>query len=469
MSHNELKLNKHNFRMIKNENEIENLLFHVPTTSLYELDDNGMSLINELENGTLELNNTNKDDLEMLASLGLIGKEEPSTYQEIKNLPATTLILNVASGCNLSCTYCYKEDLETLSNSGNMTFETAKLAIDQLYSGAKDKKDFNVTFFGGEPLGNFALIQEVTKYARDFFSQKGATVDFTMTTNATLLTREIIEFLKENKFGITISMDGPASIHNMNRLTNSGGGSYEQVRKKVKLLQSLYKSERPVGARVTLTAGITQIDEIWDHLFNDLGFDDVGFAPATASDNSRFNLSEFELVKVFNGFKTLGQKYIDSAIKGEFNGFSNLHRIVGDIHAGRKKKLPCGAGVGLLSVSYKGDFDLCHRFTGSDFTSFGNVTTGLDKPKLTNFIEKRLNTNDGDCATCHIRNLCAGGCYHESYIKYNDPSKAVLHYCDIMRDWIDYGLYVYSVIREKNPEFFDIYFNEEKGDTNGLI
>ncbi len=100
---------------------------------------------------------------------------------------------------------------------------------------------------------------------------------------------------------------------------------------------------------------------------------------------------------------------------------------------------------------------------------FGDVKTGLDKPKLSNFIEKRLNTNDGDCSTCHIRNLCAGGCYHESYIRYNDPTKAVLHYCDIMRDWIDFSLLSYSKIRNGNPEFFDKYFKEEKGDTNGLI
>ena len=467
MSHNELKANKHNYRIVQNDQE--NLLFHVPTTSLYELDKGGVELINALEKGTLQLNDSTKDDITMLASLGIIGKEEQSDYQEVKDLPATTLILNIASGCNLSCTYCYKEDLTTMKNSGNMTFETAVQAIKHLYDGAKNQKKYNVTFFGGEPLGNFKLIKEVTEYSKKFFFEKGADVDFTITTNATLLTKEIIEFLRDYGFGITISIDGPAAIHNKTRLTNNGSGSYKQVVKKVKLLQTLYKSKRPIGARVTLTAGITQVDEIWNHLFNELNFDDVGFAPATASDNSIFNLREEELKTVFDGFKTLGQKYINSAIKGEFNGFSNLHRIVGDIHAGRKKKLPCGAGVGLLSVSYKGDFDLCHRFTGSDFTNFGNVQTGLDKPKLTNFIEKRLNTNEGDCSSCHIRNLCAGGCYHESYMRYNDPTKSVLHYCDIMRDWIDYGLYVYSVIREKNPEFFDIYFKDEKGDTNGLI
>lgn len=38
-----------------------------------------------------------------------------------------------------------------------------------------------------------------------------------------------------------------------------------------------------------------------------------------------------------------------------------------------------------------------------------------------------------------------------------------------MRDWIDFGLYAYSKIRNNNPKFFDLYFKEEKGDVNGLI
>lgn len=466
MSNNEFKVNRQNFRIVKKDSE--NLLFHVPTTSLFEIDKDNEELLNRLNKKDTKITDFSKEELVELEKLNIIGNIEKQEYIEVKNFPATTLILNVASGCNLSCTYCYKADLTTLKNSGNMSFETATAAIEQLYAGAPNQKVYNVTFFGGEPLSNFDLIKEVTTFAVKFFKEKNALVDFTMTTNATLLTKEIIEFLKAYKFGITISIDGPKAIHNKTRLTNAGTGSYDAVRKKVEMLLSLY-NDRPIGARVTLTRGVTQIEEIWNHLYNELKFTEVGFAPATASDNAMFNLSEFELLKVFEGFKEMGEKYIDSALEDEFNGFSNLHRLLGDIHAGRKKKLPCGAGVGLLSVSYDGNFDLCHRFTGSDFGNFGNIKTGLDKPKLSNFIEKRLNKNDGDCSTCHIRNLCAGGCYHESYIRYNDPTKAVLHYCDIMRDWIDFGLYAYSKIRNNNPKFFDLYFKEEKGDVNGLI
>ena len=51
---------------------------------------------------------------------------------------------------------------------------------------------------------------------------------------------------------------------------------------------------------------------------------------------------------------------------GDNNGFSNMHQLMTDLHQGRRKSLPCGAGVGLLAVDGDGDLNLCHRFTGSE-------------------------------------------------------------------------------------------------------
>lgn len=459
MSAKPTQLNSHNYRLFNDD--ARNLLFHVPSSSLFELEDDDEKAIRNLEK-TRNLKGQDKDFVASLEKLDIIGKGQISKDIEVKNLPATTLILNIASGCNLSCTYCYKEDLTTLKNSGNMTFEIAKEAINQLHTNTPNQPLYTITFFGGEPLSNFPLIKDVVLYANDFFKKHKAKVDYNLTTNGTLLNETIIDFFKKYRIGLTLSMDGPKDIHDKTRLTNAQKGTYDIVSKKAKLLLNSYKS-RPIGARVTLTRGITDVVRIWDHLFNEMGFNEVGFAPATSSDSSIFNLTEKELLKVFEGFKVLGNDYVEAALKNRFNGFSNIHRIISDIHFGTKKSLPCGAGVGLLSVSYSGSYDLCHRFTGSDFPSFGNIQQGLDKIKLTKFIEKRANNQDISCQTCHIRNFCAGGCYHESYIKYGNPLSAVLHYCDIMRDWIDFGIVAYAKIKDKNPKFIETYFKEEKG------
>ena len=158
----------------------------------------------------------------------------------------------------------------------------------------------------------------------------------------------------------------------------------------------------------------------------------------------------------------LGRDYESAALRGENTGFSNMHQLMTDLYEGTRKTLPCGAGVGMLAVDKDGDLNLCHRFTGSSLPVYGNVTDGIDKQRLGGFLEAAADRSDRACATCRIRNLCAGGCYHESYAHFNDPLKPAYHYCDIMRDWVDFGVGVYSKIITSNPEFFSRHISPRR-------
>ena len=168
----------------------------------------------------------------------------------------------------------------------------------------------------------------------------------------------------------------------------------------------------------------------------------------------RFNLSGDELTEVFGQMKILGGRYEKAALAGENTGFSNMHQLMTDLYEGTRKTLPCGAGIGMLAVDKRGDLNLCHRFTGSDMPTYGNVGSGIDSERLGAFLESAADRDGRGCATCRIRNLCAGGCYHESYAHFSDPLKPTYHYCDIMRDWVDFGIGVYSNLITRNPAFF---------------
>ncbi|HLO75607.1 MAG TPA: SPASM domain-containing protein, partial [Magnetospirillum sp.] len=222
----------------------------------------------------------------------------------------------------------------------------------------------------------------------------------------------------------------------------------------VKALLARYTA-RPVGARVTLTAGVTDVVRIHRHLKDELGFAEVGFAPVTTADRSVFNLNAEELRQVFEGLKELGREYLDAALEGRNTGFSNMHQLLSDFTEGTAKSLPCGAGIGLLAVASDGDITLCHRFTGSDLPTFGNVNTGWDRDAARSFVERAANRHDTGCGKCWIRKLCAGGCYHEAYARHADPLHPNVHYCELMRDWVEFGLSVYAQIKQRNPQFID--------------
>lgn len=457
--------------------DAERLLFHIPSSSLFAADELTGGIID-----TLRERGCTSDELPQRLQGRFSGEEINETLRELLALEVVsdgsaltpeigvrrvertainTVVLNVNTGCNLSCTYCYKEDLDKPSAGKKMSAETAEASVEMLLRESPDETRFTVVFFGGEPLSNRPLIEHMVDYCERRFREAGKQVEFVMTTNATLLTEEIVDYLDAHRFGLSVSIDGPKTVHDRNRITVGGQGTYEVVRRKADMLLSRYRS-RPVGARVTLTRGITDVETIWDHLFNELGFAEVGFAPVTSGDISDYNLSGEELIAVFANMKALGRRYLEAALEHRNIGFSNLHQLITDIHEGHKKALPCGAGLKMLAVDHKGELNLCHRFTGSSLPTFGNVQSGVKQAELNDFLSQRLDRTDTGCDSCRIRNLCSGGCYHESYARYGDPAHPTYHYCELMRDWVDFGIEVYSRIMAVNPAFISSYISPRK-------
>jgi uncharacterized protein len=446
-------------------------LLHVPTTAVFGVDALGLSVIEHCrETGgrsVEELVTLLADryppvrvrafaaELQTLGMLQPSGSLRPINPRSVKvnAYPLSTLVLNVNTGCNLSCTYCYKEDLAKPAAGRKMDFATAARSVDLLLEAGAARERINIVFFGGEPLTNVALIKQVVDYAEGAAVRAGKAMDFSMTTNATLLTPALIDYFDAHRFGMSVSMDGPKTIHDRHRKSVGGRGTYEVVARKVGLLLERYRS-RPVGARVTLGGGTTEVEAIHAHLRGEIGFHEVGYAPVTAAAEAGHALSDAELAEVQRAFERLGEDYRRAALRGANNGFSNMHQLMTDLHQGRRKSLPCGAGVGLLAVDGEGDLNLCHRFTGSELPAFGNVATGIDGARLGAFIDKAIDREGTHCETCRIRNLCAGGCYHESYARFGDPHHRTYHYCDLLRRWVDFGVRVYADIQRHNPDFF---------------
>ncbi|AVO36320.1 quinohemoprotein amine dehydrogenase maturation protein [Pukyongiella litopenaei] len=454
------------------------VLFHVPTTSLFDMDDIDRAVLDFAADHDAGFSRDDIDRrfgeaaasdaaarLDAFLRLDVVNDGRPLKPErppiEIEAFPLTTIVLNVNTGCNLACSYCYKEDLAIPSRGQKMAFDTARRAVELLLRENPGRDSYNIVFFGGEPLSNLPLIRQVVDWAEPHFAALGSAVNFSLTTNATLLTEEIVDWLDRHRFGLTVSMDGPKAMHDLNRKTVGGKGTYDAVAKKARMLLARYRS-KPVGVRVTLTAGVTRIHEIWDHLKNDIGFAEVGFSPVTSGEMDAFNLSGDELGEVFSGMKSLGALFLAEALEGRNIGFSNMHQLMQDLWEGRSKALPCGAGVGMLAVNHDGALNLCHRFVGSELDPFGSVETGIAREELAGFIKSRSDRTEKGCATCRIRNLCAGGCYHESYAHFSDPLKPAYHYCDLMRDWVDFGIGIYSRLIREAPEYFHTHISPRR-------
>jgi len=379
--------------------------------------------------------------------------------------PLQALVLNVTNQCNLACTYCYEFGSDKIATPAGkpkyMSLETAKGSIDFLLKSSGNREAVHVTFFGGETLMNFKLLREVVGYANHQAGAQGRKITFSLTTNGTLLTDEIIDFLSENAIGVTVSMDGPAELQDKRRVYKNGKGSYAVIEPRLRALIARHKT-RAVTARVTLTDGVTDVIRIFRHLKDDIGFHEVGFAPVTASDNQDYSLGDAGMETVLGGFHALADEWLDHALRGEMHGFTNVSETIGELISGTNKSHPCGAGLGLLGVSPSGDLSPCHRFTDADTHSLGNLETGLDQGKREDFLSRGHVGAKYECQSCWARPLCAGGCHHEAFVRYGDTGHANLHYCDWIRDWTDTCLKIYGAVAVGNPGFLQ-HFAKRKG------
>ncbi|WP_298166247.1 radical SAM protein, partial [Novosphingobium sp.] len=252
--------------------------------------------------------------------------------------PLQALVLNVTNQCNLACTYCYEFGADKIATPAGkpkyMSLETAKSSVDFLLKSADRREAVHITFFGGETLMNFRLLRDVVLYADEAAKAAGKRITYSLTTNATLLTDEIIAFLSDHVIGVTVSMDGPPELQDARRVYKNGKGSYAVMEPRLRKLIAGHKT-RAVTARVTLSAGVTDVKRIYQHLKHDIGFHEVGFAPVTTAGEERdYALDGDAMTGVLADFEALADEWLDYALQGKVHGFTNVSETISELIAG---------------------------------------------------------------------------------------------------------------------------------------
>lgn len=134
---------------------------------------------------------------------------EPSAATSRKSIsdnrkvgPFKRIKIQLGLSCNYECSYCSQRFVERPP-------ETSKKDIDDFMSmfDALPKVDgaFRVEFWGGEPLVYWKTLKPLAERIRGQYPQ----ATFSMISNGSLLTHEIVDWLDFMGFGVSISHDGP--------------------------------------------------------------------------------------------------------------------------------------------------------------------------------------------------------------------------------------------------------------------
>ncbi|RCX08300.1 radical SAM protein with 4Fe4S-binding SPASM domain [Anaerobacterium chartisolvens] len=145
------------------------------------------------------------------------------------------ILLNITHDCNMRCKYCYYQQ-EMNEKPGKMSYEVLEAAIKRAAESSFEKLMF--TAHGGEPLtrgmGFFTDMLDMQKKHLE-----GRSYSNFVQTNGTLLTREFISLFNENDFGVSLSLDGPASMQDKYRVYSNDRGTFDDIMKNIGIMEEI--------------------------------------------------------------------------------------------------------------------------------------------------------------------------------------------------------------------------------------
>lgn len=157
------------------------------------------------------------------------------------------IIIELTDACNLNCLYCgygkyYQRDFDKRENKFLNT-DIAKTFIQYLITAwnsplnRKFNKTTTISLYGGEPLLNFTLIQEIVEYTKTF-NLTQSNLQFSISTNGLLIDRHL-DYIVENDIELAISLDGDAHANSF-RVDHNNKESYLKLRSNIELIRKKY-------------------------------------------------------------------------------------------------------------------------------------------------------------------------------------------------------------------------------------
>lgn len=337
---------------------------------------------------------------------------------EVKKPIINRITLHISNDCNLRCKYCYASGGNYKQKRGLMTEQTAKQFIDFCVETFGQVE--NIVFFGGEPFLNPHIIEYVCSEFTKLYTERKINYlpNFGAITNGTLGTKKTYELIEKYFLFLTISIDGPQNINDLNRIDRFGKGSYLRISEfvgKVKTLPNINLRYEATFTKQHVEMGVTH-QNLYDFFKTELGLEGNVVNEHSLEQDTIYKQTS-ENIKVADG------EY-DSTF------WSVLSAVVK-----KQPKTMCSLYRDILAISVEGDIFPCHMNAGEQKCSLGNISGSNIFNDKAKFVKKQpgLGNKFKDNSICHdcwSYNIC-GGCsrlwfFDEEKLVYNVHPKVNL-------------------------------------------
>jgi uncharacterized protein len=336
--------------------------------------------------------------------------------------------------CNLDCEYCYYRDKSSLYpdvGAARMSESLLEEYIIQHIEAALGP-DVDFSWHGGEPttLG-LAFFRKVVELQRKYKSA-GCRVRNGIQTNGIVLDEEWCRFLADEAFRVGLSLDGPAELHDVYRVTRGRRPTHALAMRAYRLLR---RYQIPIDILcVVHNLNVCSPLTVY-RFFREIGCTYIGFLPAveqlpetgtgvrpytpSAEDYGAF------LCKVFDEWiaRDIGRIMVQS--------FEEAARpALGLEHSLCVFRETCGQ---IPVIEHTGDFFPCDHFVDREHR-LGNIR----QTPLYDLLESEAQRSFGNakryslpryCRNCEVLAMCNGGCPKYRFIRTPDGEPGLNYLC----------------------------------------
>lgn len=348
--------------------------------------------------------------------------------------------------CNAYCRYCYIP-ARLRSKGRSMTQAELDLVLKKIvdYFDRQAKKPV-VIFHASEPLlVKDILFRSIEKFKRFFH--------FGIQTNALLLEREDVTFIKRHRISIGISIDAAdEATNNRLRIGENKSGNY---RKAVQAIE-WFRGYKGLNVITTMTKwNIAKLTRL------------VRFLHGKKVECVLINpvrLTQRNSLRVKPDIKLMTKyflKAVDAALKCSMESgrkiiVGNFANTLVSMIAPSARRLmcdisPCGGGRCFLTISANGDMIPCGEFIGLSGFSGGNIFRDSMDSAMQSAPFKRIRARcvEGisECMGCQYRNICGAPCPAELHALGDMNQKAI--FCEFYKKVIRYAFRLLASGKEK--------------------
>jgi len=363
------------------------------------------------------------------------------------NEPLNCVYIDPTDRCNANCPYCYIPS-KIRKQGTQMTAEQLDITLGKVAEHFKgSKKKPVIVFHAAEPLLVKGLLFDAIK-------KYHGKMRFGIQTNALLLERPDVDFIKKYRVGIGISLDAPtAAVNNLSRVSGKGDGNFK------KAVRALDWFDGYEGLNVICTVNKYNVDK----LSSLVEFLHKKRVPMVLLNPVRLTQKRSEkvrpddmlfaknLIKAVDTAMALTKSTKRQIVIGNFANVllaiisPSARRMMCDIS-------PCGGGRTFLTVTADGSMVPCGEFIGFKEFSGGNIfRTSIEaamSSKPFRKIRARMVENIEECDICDFRHICGSPCPAEMYARGNMNRKAV--FCDFYKEIIRHA---FKMIAEDNVKY----------------